>query len=829
MADQLFPHRTPSDGGAALEQGLTAARAGVEKVRRAWGIRGLLVLIASLCCAPAGAALAQGPRDDLPALVRELESGDFARREAALKTLSSAGSSAASAALNDFERAPAPARALRAQVIRLQADSSLLALVLSLCGDSSAAVRKEFAGYLGRALREHPTPAAASIERAVAALAEFAASDVEGGVRTQALEALSRADSEPAARALAELTRKLASREAAFAARALSISPRAGGLVLELVQSSFDEAGSRLGEEALAVLLAEGYGPSLAEADRGGLDPRSRRPLFLGGRDPSPQIRAASVQAFRAFLGRAQFLGATARAEEVASALAGEVADPARVLEASALFSLTTGGDASRALLALDRWTALFEPLDSADARSRFDLAVAQTLAAAAQLADGQAERASSRLEAARTLLAGLASESLERAGEVGAELASEVAGERAVVECYALLALLRSGKSFDSPECRVVARAVHELSLRAQLLQTGGALRTWTGDLDSLAQHPHGPFDLLLSNPQWERGLGAHPLDLKLALGRALAAVVPDELPGFDVPEQSAKDLDGQRIALIEQIEEERLDQVHRELARTPADAPERAELENALRVLSAEARSEEVGLHRVRLPSALAIELAGDLRDEGRSEEARTLAARAKDDLTQADFLFGGPYVQEQIARAESIVGSCATDEGKPEDAEKILLGALDRLEKIAGVGKDDLASRSLRSSVLISLAVNANVKLRDTAKALAYFERAFELRQDDFTRTLLACYRARAGRAEEARALLREMPESPYNYYNLACTFALLGDKELALDYLAREFQSGKKSAGAIERQRVWARTDPDLASLQSDPRFSALVGK
>jgi hypothetical protein len=70
---------------------------------------------------------------------------------------------------------------------------------------------------------------------------------------------------------------------------------------------------------------------------------------------------------------------------------------------------------------------------------------------------------------------------------------------------------------------------------------------------------------------------------------------------------------------------------------------------------------------------------------------------------------------------------------------------------------------------------------------------------------------------------------MPESPYNYYNIACTYALLGDVELALDYLTRDLRAGKKSAAAIERQRVWARADPDLTRLRDDPRFTALVGK
>ena len=49
---------------------------------------------------------------------------------------------------------------------------------------------------------------------------------------------------------------------------------------------------------------------------------------------------------------------------------------------------------------------------------------------------------------------------------------------------------------------------------------------------------------------------------------------------------------------------------------------------------------------------------------------------------------------------------------------------------------------------------LAVNANVRLGDPARALAYFERAYTLDQSPSMEVLRACYRARSGRAEEAQ---------------------------------------------------------------------------
>ena len=109
----------------------------------------------------------------------------------------------------------------------------------------------------------------------------------------------------------------------------------------------------------------------------------------------------------------------------------------------------------------------------------------------------------------------------------------------------------------------------------------------------------------------------------------------------------------------------------------------------------------------------------------------------------------------------------------------------------------------------------------------RALAYFERAYELDQRDFMQVLLACYRARSGRDDEARAVLRTVRPAPALFYNLACTHAMLGDAELAIDFLQRDFLENHPSTGSLERQKEWARGDPDLASLRGDPRFQRLV--
>jgi hypothetical protein len=91
----------------------------------------------------------------------------------------------------------------------------------------------------------------------------------------------------------------------------------------------------------------------------------------------------------------------------------------------------------------------------------------------------------------------------------------------------------------------------------------------------------------------------------------------------------------------------------------------------------------------------------------------------------------------------------------------------------------------------------------------------------------KVLLACYRARSGRVEEARLLLREIEPGPQTYYNLACTHALLGDRPRALKFLELELAENQFSRGSLQRQKEWAREDPDLAALRGDPGFERLV--
>ena len=67
---------------------------------------------------------------------------------------------------------------------------------------------------------------------------------------------------------------------------------------------------------------------------------------------------------------------------------------------------------------------------------------------------------------------------------------------------------------------------------------------------------------------------------------------------------------------------------------------------------------------------------------------------------------------------------------------------------------------------------------------------------------------------------RRLVRLHPERPIPWYNLACSYAVLGMTEPALSALQRAFELGYHHINHVKR-------DPDLKSLHHDPRFIRLL--
>ena len=66
----------------------------------------------------------------------------------------------------------------------------------------------------------------------------------------------------------------------------------------------------------------------------------------------------------------------------------------------------------------------------------------------------------------------------------------------------------------------------------------------------------------------------------------------------------------------------------------------------------------------------------------------------------------------------------------------------------------------------------------------------------------------------------ALTTLYPHDPGVFYNLACSWSLLGEREKALAALEEAVRLGWRDAR-------FARQDPDLENLRSDPRFRRLL--
>ncbi|MEO8433882.1 MAG: tetratricopeptide repeat protein [Pyrinomonadaceae bacterium] len=105
---------------------------------------------------------------------------------------------------------------------------------------------------------------------------------------------------------------------------------------------------------------------------------------------------------------------------------------------------------------------------------------------------------------------------------------------------------------------------------------------------------------------------------------------------------------------------------------------------------------------------------------------------------------------------------------------------------------------------------------------SEALAEFQKAMALDDDRFRLPWLGCAYAMSGKRGEARKVIDEM-ESNQGYvagYSIALVYIALGEKDAAFRLLEKDYQERNEVL-------VWARVDPLLDDLRSDPRFVDLM--
>ena len=802
---------------------------------------------------PSAARAAPAPAGDL-----ELLEDDSAEvRRAALERLLAAGPQVAAAALQGLEQTGPWARRARSELVRRRGTAAEVPAVLEALAGPAAGdpeVRLNLVAFLGR-----PELAAAAAGGRLATLAELAAGDPEAAVRSQALQAMGAIPSPETAPALGALFDRLPASEHPELAALLAGLPAARYPVIDRVRASLGGATGApvrpVGPGALAELLPA-YGRILADLPGGGESARDLLPLAQGRRHPSGAVQAAAFQALESLLGRLGGRADRGRIQRVLETLAGLGWEPEELEYRLAWFGLSLGTGARESLAAARRLAERADLMDGGPWRFH-----GRYLEAAAQLALGRPEEARTALAAAAAILDGLLArrDDLRPAPSNPSAALGELAVDRhrlrAQVEVLTAVSHLAEDRTGRDLRVLEPLRRAHELLLEGELRETRGGLSGSNWSLDVLLGRDIGPRRLLFQSvdaPLWPRDRG---LAVERELCAALASVAPAEMLGFEpapgLPPRLADPLsDPRRLELLLALQRARFERFQDEQVEKFGPFRMPAGVQQFLSDWAARIeRDPELGypeLKQLRGPSLTALDLAEALRADGRPGECVALVRRLLADLEAPELAGYGTWLALSRARAEMSLGGAYMDENLPREAEAALESALARLEEREASLNQNLAeeegqrerllleldierTRRLRSDALTSLAVNANVRLQETDRALAYFEQAYGLNQSDFMRVLLACYRARSGRAEEARALLDEVELAPPLYYNVACTFALLGETEAALEFLARDIEENHPSEGGRERQRAWARGDPDLVSLRGDPRFERLVGE
>ena len=838
---------------------------------------------------PQGAGAEQ--RKDEASLERAwqlFEARDRAGYDAAFDELARGGDEVVRRLGEGIAQASVPTRRARAELLAELASPGGLELGLRFADDADSQVRFHAARFLG-SVELGTTVIAERVERLAALAREDPDEDVRAGAveglgavggpeAVRALDRLFRA-LDPSGRL--DVIRAL---QATPDGRRRTVAlTQEAFLGSDAAQAGSAEAAERLDAPGLAELL-RGYGRALAELPRGGVVARDRAPLVRGLRHPARGVRRAARLGINRLYVRLVESRELERADQLLADLAADGVEPHDMIYRRVFLALAESGDAARAL---ELASALGRAAEEAPLQERLTWRFyALHLGAAAHFAARDFEAALEGFRRASALqdlqirerldLVGDEARRLRGAKTLGAELMVDRLELAALEEMWQGVTLLARDRDVADPAMLEHLRRCHQILLQTRAVDLKSGSERGGGSFDGLLQRDLGPGPLVLSNERLDAWKDGEGLDLLLELGRALATVSPSEALGFEpapekaqVPRELSDPLfDPERRAALEALrtaQETRLQlefqKTRRAFREDPAQRRNRERLlQMRVRDLQEKRRRDAERLRRAGdladvssealrgllselaaffVPSRFALDLAESLRAVGRTEEGRALGRRYLADLGGG--LAGGNEVGAAWlgAEAEILIGSTFMDERRPQDAEDAFLASVRRLEalenQIESVRAQDpgwaesalAATRTRRSNAYLSLAVNANVRMGDTERALAYFEQAFELDQRDFMQVLLACYRARSGRVAEARAVVANLRATPPLYYNLACTHALLGDTDLALDYLSREFTENHDAPGSLRRQKDWASEDPDLASLRDDPRFQALV--
>lgn len=147
-----------------------------------------------------------------------------------------------------------------------------------------------------------------------------------------------------------------------------------------------------------------------------------------------------------------------------------------------------------------------------------------------------------------------------------------------------------------------------------------------------------------------------------------------------------------------------------------------------------------------------------------------------------------------------------------------------AVAKYEKAAAANPFDCQASALGEQSLARIGLRREARRMATA-SIESAEAMLRRRPDDVrSLSLGGCLLPGLGRAPEARRWTERAvalePDEPYVNMNAACSYAALGEHDLALDFLARVPLSPVGNC-------AWIRQDPSFDPLRGKPRFNALM--
>ncbi len=212
----------------------------------------------------------------------------------------------------------------------------------------------------------------------------------------------------------------------------------------------------------------------------------------------------------------------------------------------------------------------------------------------------------------------------------------------------------------------------------------------------------------------------------------------------------------------------------------------------------------------------SLRALELDPELA-EARSARGFVLFVSGRLDEAETEFQ-AAIDLDPQLPDARYLFGRMRFQQGRMEDAA--------RLFAEAAAIRDDYDSAFFAAQALEALGREDEAR-EQYLRGLEAAEQHMDLNPDDArAATMRAVASFRVGRSEDGfewgRRAVELDPDDAGVRYNVACLFAVAGDRERALELLEQAVASGFGN-------RNWLERDPDLASVRDDPRFQALLAR